>query len=64
MDKLTSYRQLIQELLIERANLRSPNDPIKTQTVFDREAITISLCIWGGRIAVLESTAVRCTLTS
>lgn len=37
MDKLTSYRQLIQELLIERANLRSPNDPIKTQTVFDRE---------------------------
>jgi hypothetical protein len=37
MDKLNSYRQLIQDLLVERAKLRSPNDPVKTQTVFDRE---------------------------
>jgi hypothetical protein len=37
MDKLNLYRQLIQELLIERAKLRSPNDPVKSQTLFDRE---------------------------
>lgn len=37
MDKLNLYRQLIQESLIERAKLRSPNDPIKTQTIFDRD---------------------------
>ncbi|QLE58363.1 XisI protein [Nostoc sp. TCL26-01] len=37
MDKLDWYRQLIQELLIERAKLRSPSDPIKSQTIFDRE---------------------------
>jgi hypothetical protein len=37
MDKLESYRQLIQELLTARAKLRSPNDPIKSQTIFDRD---------------------------
>lgn len=37
MDKLDLYRQLIQELLLERAELRSPGDPIRTQTIFDRE---------------------------
>ncbi|OCQ98713.1 fatty-acid oxidation protein subunit alpha [Nostoc sp. MBR 210] len=37
MDKLNLYRQLIQELLIERAKLRSPNDPIKSQTIFDQD---------------------------
>jgi len=37
MDKLDLYRQLIQESLLERATLRSPNDPIKSETVFDRE---------------------------
>lgn len=37
MDKLNLYRQSIQELLLERAKLRSPNDPIKSQTIFDRE---------------------------
>ncbi|MEQ8957450.1 MAG: XisI protein [Coleofasciculus sp. C2-GNP5-27] len=37
MDKLDWYRQLIQDLLRARAKLRSPNDPIKSQTVFDRE---------------------------
>ncbi|MGD1700213.1 XisI protein [Dapis sp. BLCC M229] len=37
MDKLDLYRQLIQELLTARAKLRSANDPIKSQTVFDRE---------------------------
>ncbi|MEH2283825.1 MAG: XisI protein [Nostoc sp.] len=37
MDKLDWYRQLIQELLVERAKLRSPNDLIKSQTIFDRE---------------------------
>jgi hypothetical protein len=36
MDKLNLYRQLIQDSLVERAKLRSPNDPIKSQTVFDR----------------------------
>lgn len=37
MDKLESYRQLIQELLTARAKLRSPNGPIKSQTIFDRD---------------------------
>ena len=37
MDKLDLYRQLIQELLLERAELRSPGDPVRTQTIFDRE---------------------------
>jgi hypothetical protein len=37
MDKLNLYRQLIQESLMERAKLRSPNDPISSQTIFDRE---------------------------
>jgi hypothetical protein len=37
MDKLESYRQLIQELLTARAKLRSPHDPIKSQTIFDRD---------------------------
>lgn len=37
MDKLDLYRQLIQESLLERAKLRSPNDPIKSETVFDKE---------------------------
>lgn len=37
MDKLGLYRQLIQESLSERAKLRSPNDPIESQTIFDHE---------------------------
>lgn len=37
MDKLSWYRQLIQEALSERAKLRSPNDPVKSQTIFDRQ---------------------------
>jgi hypothetical protein len=37
MDQLSWYRQLIQELLVERAKLRSLNDPIQSQTIFDRE---------------------------
>ncbi|MBC6473372.1 MAG: XisI protein [Hormoscilla sp. GM102CHS1] len=37
MDKLDLYRQLIQESLLERVKLRSPNDPVKSETVFDRE---------------------------
>jgi hypothetical protein len=37
MDKLNLYRQLIQESLLERAKLRSSSDPIKSQTIFDRE---------------------------
>lgn len=37
MDKLNLYRQLIQEALAERAKLRSPSDPIKSQTIFDRD---------------------------
>jgi hypothetical protein len=37
MDKLNLYRKLIRESLLERAKLRSPNDPVKSQTVFDPE---------------------------
>ncbi len=38
MDKLDWYRQLIRESLMERAKSRSPNDPVKSETVFDRES--------------------------
>ena len=37
MDKLDRYRQSIQESLLERASLRSQSDPVKSETVFDRE---------------------------
>jgi hypothetical protein len=37
MDQVSHYRQLIEELLMARANNRSANDPIRSQTVFDRE---------------------------
>jgi hypothetical protein len=37
MDKLNLYRQLIEESLKERAKLRSPNDPIVSITICDRE---------------------------
>ncbi len=37
MDKLNLYRQLIRELLLERSKLRSPHDPIQSQTIFDTE---------------------------
>ena len=37
MDKLELYLRLIQESLLERAGFRSQNDPIKSQTIFDRE---------------------------
>jgi hypothetical protein len=35
MDKLSLYRQYIQELLVERAKRRSPSDPIESETIFD-----------------------------
>jgi hypothetical protein len=35
--KLETYRQLIRESLTARAKLRSPNDPVSSETVFDRE---------------------------
>ena len=37
MDKIASYRKLIQDILVERANLRAPSDPVQSQTIFDRE---------------------------
>ncbi len=35
MDKVTLYRQYIQELLTERAKLRSSSNPVQSETVFD-----------------------------
>lgn len=35
MDKLNLYRQYIQELLTQRAKLRSPSDPVESETIFD-----------------------------
>jgi hypothetical protein len=35
MDKVSLYRQHITELLTERANLRSSNDPIASEVIFD-----------------------------
>lgn len=37
MDKLDLYRQLIQQSLEKRAKLRSKNDPVESQTVFDTQ---------------------------
>ena len=49
MDKLDFYRQLIQELLKARAQLRSPQDPIKSQTVFDHAGDHYQLVNLGGK---------------
>ena len=38
MDKLSLYKQYIQELLTERAKLRSPNDPVESETIFDTKS--------------------------
>jgi XisI protein len=38
MDKLDLYRQLIQQCLEQRAKLRSKDDPVESQTVFDRQS--------------------------
>lgn len=38
MDKVDRYRQLICSLLTKRASLRSPNEPVKSQTVFDTKS--------------------------
>ncbi|MEG4036242.1 XisI protein [Microcoleus sp. S36b_A4] len=35
MDKVSLYRQHIQELLTERAHRRSPSDPVSSETIFD-----------------------------
>jgi hypothetical protein len=35
MDKVSLYRQYIQELLTQRAKLRSPSDPVESETIFD-----------------------------
>ena len=35
MDKLSLYRQYIQELLTQRAKLRSPDAPVESETIFD-----------------------------
>lgn len=35
MDKVSIYRQYIQELLTERANLRNKNDQIESEIIFD-----------------------------
>lgn len=37
MDKLNWYRQLVKEAMEERAKLRSPSDPIKSEIVFDSD---------------------------
>lgn len=35
MDKLSLYRQYIQELLTQRSQLRSSADPVVSETIFD-----------------------------
>jgi hypothetical protein len=35
MDKVSIYRQYLQELLTERARLRNPSDPVTSETIFD-----------------------------
>ncbi|MDJ0557005.1 MAG: XisI protein [Microcoleaceae cyanobacterium MO_207.B10] len=49
MDKSDFYCRLIQELLTAKAKLRSPNDPIKSQTIFDRESDHYQLVNLGWR---------------
>ena len=38
MDKLDLYRQLIRQSIEERAKLRSKNDPVESQTIFDPQS--------------------------
>jgi hypothetical protein len=49
MEKLDLYRQLIQASLLERAQLRSPNDPVKSETIFDRDGDHYQLVNLGWR---------------
>ena len=37
MDKLALYRQAIEEILTEHAELSNPTDPVKPQLIFDKE---------------------------
>ena len=52
MDKVDRYRQLICSLLTQRASLRSPNEPVKSQTVFDKESDRYLLIHVGWRDSV------------
>ena len=38
MDKLDLYRQLIRQSIEERAKLRSKNDPVESQPIFDAQS--------------------------
>lgn len=35
MDKVEQYRQLVQELMLDRASWRNPDDPVKSEVIFD-----------------------------
>jgi hypothetical protein len=35
VDKIALYREMIQKLLTTRAESRSPQDPVTSQTIFD-----------------------------
>jgi XisI protein len=35
MDKVSIYRQYLQELLTERVRLRNPSDPVTSETIFE-----------------------------
>jgi XisI protein len=37
MDKLTKYRQIVQQLLLKYAAIGTPDPDVETQTVFDSE---------------------------
>jgi hypothetical protein len=38
MDKIDLYRQYIQDLLTQKAKLRSPDDPVASETIFDTKS--------------------------
>ncbi|MEM9538269.1 MAG: XisI protein [Cyanobacteria bacterium P01_E01_bin.42] len=37
MDKVEQYRQLVQELMLDRASWRNPDDPVKSEVIFDTQ---------------------------
>jgi len=54
MDKLSLYRQYIQELLTKRAKLRSPEDPVARETIFDTVSDSFAAAIRADRYQLVN----------
>ncbi len=48
MDRLTEYRQIIRQVLVEYARFRPANGEIDTELVVDAERDHFETCMWAG----------------